>query len=146
MGTIQFALDNVSYEIELSTANAARLSEGLARFVENGKKVQHPQGGKAASRRGVPPVAVGREHVQAHLRSSLEALGHAPSVWVFSGRLAAASISRGTPAACSICVSSRLNTAARKLWGVPVTASTAIAAGTAVLCEWSNYLVLSHFP
>jgi RNA 3'-terminal phosphate cyclase len=85
-------LDNVSYEIELSTANAARLSEGLARFVENGKKVQHPQGGKAASRRGVPPVAVGREHVQAvqeHLRSSLEALGHAPSVWVFSGRLAA---------------------------------------------------------
>jgi len=61
----QFPLDNVSYEIELSTANAARLSEGLARFVENGTKVQHPQSGKAASRRGVPPVAVGREHVQA---------------------------------------------------------------------------------
>ena len=74
--------------------------------------------------------------------TSLEALGHAPSVWVFSGRLiGSASISRGTPAACSICVSSRLNTAARKLWGVPVTASTAIAAGTAVLIDTSAVAV-----
>jgi HK97 family phage major capsid protein len=34
-----------------------------------------------------------------------------------------------------------LNTAARKLWGVPVTASTAIAAGTAVLIDTSAVAV-----
>jgi hypothetical protein len=65
VGTVQFALDNVSYEIDLSTANAARLREGLARFVENGKKMKHPQGRKATSRRGVPPSPWGREPARA---------------------------------------------------------------------------------
>ena len=39
VSTVQIALDNVSYEIDLSADNAARLREQLARFVENGKKV-----------------------------------------------------------------------------------------------------------
>jgi hypothetical protein len=40
VSTVQIALDDVSYEIDLSADNAARLREKLARFVDNGKKVR----------------------------------------------------------------------------------------------------------
>jgi nucleoid-associated protein Lsr2 len=64
--TVQIALDNVSYEIDLSAPNAARLREKLDRFVENGKKVTtRPLGRKATRGRAVPSAPVGREQAQA---------------------------------------------------------------------------------
>lgn len=47
VSTVQIALDNVYYEIDLSTDNAAQLREKLARFVDNGKRVTtHPRAGR----------------------------------------------------------------------------------------------------
>lgn len=51
VGTVQIALDHVSYEIDLSAANAERLREKLARFVENGKKVNREGTAHQAPRR-----------------------------------------------------------------------------------------------
>ncbi|MGQ0624292.1 MAG: histone-like nucleoid-structuring protein Lsr2 [Sporichthyaceae bacterium] len=42
--TVRFSLDGVSYEIDLSAKNAARLRTALAPFVGNGRRV----GGRAA--------------------------------------------------------------------------------------------------
>jgi hypothetical protein len=66
VSTVQIALDNVSYEIDLSADNATRLREKLAHFVDNGKKVTtHPRGRKPTSRRVVASAPVGREQAQA---------------------------------------------------------------------------------
>ena len=66
VSTVQIALDNVSYEIDLSADNAARLREKLARFVDNGKRVTtHPRGRKTASRRVGATAPVGHEQAQA---------------------------------------------------------------------------------
>ena len=66
VGTVQIALDHVSYEIDLSAANAERLREKLARFVESGKKVTtHPRGRTVTRGRAVAPAPVGREQAQA---------------------------------------------------------------------------------
>jgi len=66
VSTVQIALDNVTYEIDLSADNAARLREKLARFVDSGKKVTtHPRGRKQTSRRSVTTAPVGHEQAQA---------------------------------------------------------------------------------
>jgi len=66
VSTVQIALDNVSYEIDLSADNAARLREQLARFVENGKKVTtRPLDRKAKRGRAGTSAPVGREQAQA---------------------------------------------------------------------------------
>ena len=66
VGTVQIALDHVSYEIDLSAANAEQLREKLARFVENGKKVTtHPRGRKVTRGRAAAPAPVGHEQAQA---------------------------------------------------------------------------------
>ena len=44
--TVQFALDGVTYEIDLSDDNAAGLREGLASWIGNARKV----GGRSAAR------------------------------------------------------------------------------------------------
>ena len=53
--TVQFALDGVSYEIDLSEANADTLREALAPYVDAARRV----GGRASRRSGakVRPVA-----------------------------------------------------------------------------------------
>ncbi|MHC2184819.1 hypothetical protein ACVLV4_000443 [Rathayibacter agropyri] len=38
-GTVTFAIDNVSYEIDLNEKNADKLRSALAKFVESGRKV-----------------------------------------------------------------------------------------------------------
>ncbi|MFF0541794.1 histone-like nucleoid-structuring protein Lsr2 [Nocardia thailandica] len=52
--TIEFALDGVSYEIDLSAANAARLREGLDEWVGNARRVSGRRRTKAA---GAPAPA-----------------------------------------------------------------------------------------
>ncbi|MDO5628270.1 MAG: Lsr2 family protein [Mobilicoccus sp.] len=46
--TVTFALDGVSYEIDLSQQNAARLRDGMAEWVANGRRAG---GRKATTRR-----------------------------------------------------------------------------------------------
>jgi hypothetical protein len=46
--TIQFALDGISYEIDLSAANAETLREVLAPYVESGRRL----GGRSSRRSG----------------------------------------------------------------------------------------------
>jgi hypothetical protein len=55
--TVTFALDGVGYEIDLTTANAARLRDALAPWVGSGRRV----GGRArAARRGAGRSSGGR--------------------------------------------------------------------------------------
>lgn len=50
-GTVSFALDGTSYEIDLSTANAAKLRGALASYIAAGRKVS----GRASTRGGSRP-------------------------------------------------------------------------------------------
>jgi len=55
--TVTFALDGVAYEIDLTTANAARLRDALAPWVGSGRRV----GGRArTARRGAGRSSGGR--------------------------------------------------------------------------------------
>jgi len=51
--TVMFSLDRRNLEIDLSSANAERLRERLAQFIEKARVV----GGKRQARRPVPPRA-----------------------------------------------------------------------------------------
>jgi hypothetical protein len=46
--TIRFSLDSTQYEIDLSTANAARLRNALAEFVGHARKAPSGRGGRRA--------------------------------------------------------------------------------------------------
>jgi hypothetical protein len=60
--TVTFALDGVSYEMDLSAANAARLRESLAPYVGAGRRI----GGRAVVRRsGGGPARADREQLTA---------------------------------------------------------------------------------
>lgn len=47
--TIEFAIDGVSYEIDLSTANAAKLRDGLEVWVSNARRVSGRRRTKVAA-------------------------------------------------------------------------------------------------
>ena len=59
----QISLDGANFEIDLSAANAARLREKLAKYVEHGTRVT-PQKTRRSQRVVKPPVS-GRDQVQA---------------------------------------------------------------------------------
>ena len=44
--TVTFGLDGVTYEIDLSAANAARLRDALAAYVANGRRTGRVAGGR----------------------------------------------------------------------------------------------------
>lgn len=51
--SISFALDGVSYEIDLSTANAAMLREAMARWIGHARRVGgRPSAGRRSSAKG----------------------------------------------------------------------------------------------
>lgn len=50
--TVTFALDGVSYEIDLTTANAAALRERFAPYVANGRRVTGRSSGRGRKRGG----------------------------------------------------------------------------------------------
>ena len=60
---VRLSLDGTNFEIDLSAANAARLREKLARFVEHGTRVT-PQRTRQ-TRKVVKPAVSGRDQVQA---------------------------------------------------------------------------------
>jgi hypothetical protein len=49
--TVTFALDGVSYEIDLNEKNAARLRDALAPFVGTGRRIAGRSGGAGRARR-----------------------------------------------------------------------------------------------
>lgn len=57
--TISFALDGVSYEIDLSTKNADKMRKGLAQFIAASRRV----GGRSAKGRGA--ATGGKQETQA---------------------------------------------------------------------------------
>lgn len=61
--SVEIRLDGTNFEIDLSAANAARLREKLARYVENGTRVR-PQRTRR-TRQIVQPPPSGRDQVQA---------------------------------------------------------------------------------
>ncbi|OIV37310.1 hypothetical protein BIV57_11720 [Mangrovactinospora gilvigrisea] len=63
--TVTFGLDGVSYEIDLSEANAAKLREALERFTTAGRKT----GGRLARGRGKGGGAAIRGNDTAQIRS-----------------------------------------------------------------------------
>ena len=79
--TVRFGLDGVSYEIDLSAANAAQLREALALYIGSGRRA-------AGSRRGRPAAAAGTKKASAtDVRAWAAANGHQVSA---RGRVPAA--------------------------------------------------------
>ena len=50
VGTVTFALDNRSYEIDLSDENTDKLHEALAPYIEHGRKAGGRSGGRGRTR------------------------------------------------------------------------------------------------
>ncbi|GAA3994476.1 MULTISPECIES: Lsr2 family protein [Allokutzneria] len=65
--TVEFAIDGVSYEIDLSGGNAGKLRDSLADFIASSRKVggkRRSAGGRSGARPG-RPAAADREQNQA---------------------------------------------------------------------------------
>ncbi|MCL2780308.1 MAG: Lsr2 family protein [Actinomycetia bacterium] len=64
--TVQFGLDGTSYEIDLSKANAKKLRDALATYIEHARRASGGRGARrGASRTGRAPARTDREQVQA---------------------------------------------------------------------------------
>ncbi len=63
--TVRFALDGASYEIDLSTGNAAKLRDALALYVANGRRAGRPTANPAPPGRRTRPARGDREQTQA---------------------------------------------------------------------------------
>ena len=61
---VQISLDGANFEIDLSAANAVRLREKLAKYVENATRVTPRRTGRA-KQAAKPTVTSGRDQVQA---------------------------------------------------------------------------------
>ncbi|WP_067668268.1 histone-like nucleoid-structuring protein Lsr2 [Nocardia miyunensis] len=87
--TIEFAIDGVSYEIDLSTTNAAKLRDGLETWVASARRVSgRRRGGKAAGvNTGAPKSRVSMDREQsAAIREWARRKGHKVSA---RGRISA---------------------------------------------------------
>jgi hypothetical protein len=78
-GTVAFALDGKSYEIDLSDDNAARLRDSLAAFVAAGRRsgasARRGRGQRTATEGAAAPVRADRE-VTAAIRTWARENGH----------------------------------------------------------------------
>ncbi|MFD0361810.1 Lsr2 family protein [Nocardia sp. GCM10030253] len=86
--TIEFAIDGVSYEIDLSTANAAKLRDGLEEWVSSARRVSGRRRVKAAVAAAGSPksrVSIDREQ-SAAIREWARRNGHKVSA---RGRISA---------------------------------------------------------
>ncbi len=71
--TVSFSLDGVSYEIDLSTKNAASFRDGLAQYVGTARKVGSRSGGRGPTRRR----SSGGDNRTAQIREWARSNGHA---------------------------------------------------------------------
>ena len=71
--TVSFSLDGVSYEIDLSTKNAAAFRDSFAQYVGTARKV----GGRASGGRGGRRRSGGGDNRTAQIREWARANGHA---------------------------------------------------------------------
>lgn len=69
--TVSFSLDGVSYEIDLSTKNAATFRESLAQYVGTARRVGGRASGRGAGRR-----RTGGDNRTAQIREWARANGH----------------------------------------------------------------------
>ena len=86
--TIEFAIDGVSYEIDLSSANAAKLRDGLDQWVSSARRVSGRRRVKAAAGAATAPksrVSIDREQ-SAAIREWARRNGHKVSA---RGRISA---------------------------------------------------------
>ncbi|WP_415948188.1 histone-like nucleoid-structuring protein Lsr2 [Streptomyces sp. KLOTTS4A1] len=70
--TVTFALDGKTYEIDLTTANADKLRDALAPFVQGGRRT----GGRASGGRGKGRAAAGAGEDTAAIRAWAKANGY----------------------------------------------------------------------
>ncbi|NGO80722.1 Lsr2 family protein [Streptomyces sp. YC504] len=70
--TVTFALDGKTYEIDLTTANADKLRDALAPFVQGGRRT----GGRASGARGKARTATGGGEDTAAIRAWAKENGH----------------------------------------------------------------------
>lgn len=59
--TVTFGLDGVSYEIDLSSANAKKLRDALAKYVESGRRAKRGRRGQGGPRGGRGDTSAVRE-------------------------------------------------------------------------------------
>lgn len=74
--TVSFALDGVSYEIDLNTANAARLRDELAPWIGHARRVGGRSGGGRRSRQSSSSSSRGRSGETARIREWARSNGH----------------------------------------------------------------------
>ena len=67
--TVTFALDGVSYEIDLSAKNAAELRRALAAYIEVGRRVDVVRAVAARPDRPAPPSRSGADYDPAAVRA-----------------------------------------------------------------------------
>ena len=70
--TVSFALDGVSYEIDLSTSNAAKMRDTFAQYTGTARKI----GGRSAGRPRRAASGTGRDNRTALIREWARANGH----------------------------------------------------------------------
>ncbi len=73
--TVEFGLDGVTYEIDLSTKNAAKLRNDLKQWVEAGRRVGGRRRGRAVAANGRGRGAIDREQ-SAAIREWARRNGH----------------------------------------------------------------------
>ena len=88
VSTVHLALDKVSYEIDLSAANAARLREKLARFVDVATELKSKPAPHRGPRKSTPAISTRPDKEQSQaIREWARANGHKVSD---RGRISAA--------------------------------------------------------
>ena len=92
-GTVQFGLDGVSYEIDLSEKNAKKMREGLRPWVDAGQRIGGSRRRRAASK--APKFVNG--HAKAVMRSPAAA-GSQPRCSTLIGPPSSAKIAAAAPA------------------------------------------------
>ena len=70
--TVSFALDGVSYEIDLSTSNAAKMRDTFAQYTGTARKI----GGRSAGRPRRSATGGSRDNRTAQIREWARANGH----------------------------------------------------------------------
>jgi hypothetical protein len=73
--TVSFALDGAGYEIDLTSANAARLRDALAPWIGHARRAGHSRPGSGPGRQNRGAARVDREQTQA-IREWARSNGH----------------------------------------------------------------------
>ena len=92
--TIRFGLDGVSYDIDLSSANAQEMRDALRPFVESARRVARSQSARTAASRTAASTSVSASQHRSDLAAAREWLRAHGETVSDKGRIAAAQLEK----------------------------------------------------